>query len=124
MPRELVDVPLLLPAVRKALEMGLSFQPAAALALDAVERWLRLLPPAAVQPHLPHVLPSLREYIRPPRRAALGSEVAATLQVRASLGALMLSSRTPSRACESRHAPLCLIVRCFAFCARTHRWRA
>lgn len=61
-PRALVDVPLLVPALDTALRLGVGYLPLARVGLDALERWLDTRP-RTVSPFLPRVLPRLHRYL-------------------------------------------------------------
>jgi hypothetical protein len=61
-PRALVDVPLLVPALDTALRLGVGYLPLARVGLDALERWLDTRP-RSVAPFLPRVLPRLQRYL-------------------------------------------------------------
>jgi DNA-dependent protein kinase catalytic subunit len=63
-PRQFVDVSLLLPALQTAFKIGLSYLPLAEVGLGALEHWLEALPRGFVDRALPVVLPSLAEYLR------------------------------------------------------------
>jgi hypothetical protein len=67
-PRQFIDIGVLLPALNKALKIGLNHQPAAVLAMDTLDRWAEALP-EALQPHLIRILPNLSPYIRVPKPA-------------------------------------------------------
>lgn len=74
-PLTFVDVPQLLPALQKCLNIGLNFHQAATLAMDVMERWLTYLPDK-MKPCLPAILPSLSAYIRPTTAPASTAVVA------------------------------------------------
>jgi hypothetical protein len=57
-PRELIDVPVLVPSLDTALRLGVGYLPLARVGLDALERWLEVRP-RSVAPYLTRVLPRL-----------------------------------------------------------------
>jgi hypothetical protein len=61
-PRALVDVPLLVPALDIALRVGVAYAPLARAAFDALERWLDVRA-HALAPHLARLLPRLHAYL-------------------------------------------------------------
>jgi hypothetical protein len=61
-PRELIDVPVLVPSLDTALRLGVGYLPLARVGLDALERWLEVRP-RSVAPYLTRVLPRLHDYL-------------------------------------------------------------
>jgi DNA-dependent protein kinase catalytic subunit len=61
-PREFLDVSLVMPSLEMAFRMGLVFEPLARLGLDALEHWM-LVAPGKVLPHLHMVLPLLGDFL-------------------------------------------------------------
>lgn len=55
---------LWLPALHKALEMGLSHVPLSYLAINTLQDWIKDLPKFIIEPILPTILPSLSSYIK------------------------------------------------------------
>ena len=61
--KEFVDVKLLLPALKIAFKIGLSYINLANIGLSALERFIAVSPESVVE-LLPNILPSLNEYLR------------------------------------------------------------
>jgi hypothetical protein len=55
---------LWLPALHKALEIGLSRVPLSYLAINTLQEWIRDLPRSVIDPVLPTILPTLSSYIK------------------------------------------------------------
>eukprot|EP00954_Amorphochlora_amoebiformis_P024240 1365153-Amorphochlora_amoeboformis.AAC.1 len=60
-PRELIDIPVILPAVRRLFKIGLSYHSTASFAMDVVERWQATLPEFKL--YLGQIVPFLNDYI-------------------------------------------------------------
>ena len=69
-------MPMLLPALKKALKMGLNYQPAAELSMDVLDSWLQTKGEALV-PLLPELLPFLSSYLTVGQHSMSGALVAA-----------------------------------------------
>jgi hypothetical protein len=63
-PKEFIDIPMLLPALKKTLEIGRGYQPAALLGVSVLENWQQRLP-SQLSGHLSSVLPLLAAYLTP-----------------------------------------------------------
>lgn len=99
-PIQFVDFPVFLPALNQCLKIGLTFNPAALLAMDALERW-DILIPHAVKVNLPRILPSLAAYIRPVTALRPGSAVMGDGKEGGELGNLEVSVAQVSLGVES-----------------------
>ncbi|KAI6646753.1 DNA-dependent protein kinase catalytic subunit [Oopsacas minuta] len=57
------DFPAVIPAIKKAFEVGLSHLPLAETALDTLEEWLLTLQSDVILKHIPDILPALNDYL-------------------------------------------------------------
>lgn len=62
-PRQFIDVSLLVPALQVAFKIGLSYIELAEIGMDALEYWIRVVP-SSIIPCLPKILPVLNSYLR------------------------------------------------------------
>jgi len=61
-PKQFVDIPMLVSPLQLALKIGLSYLPLANIALNSLEYWLSVIPDMVI-PELPKILPALNDWI-------------------------------------------------------------
>jgi len=61
-PRELIDIPILLPAIERLFSIGLSHYGSASFAMDVLEKWHRAIP-EIFELYIKHIVPMLQDYL-------------------------------------------------------------